>query len=82
MIYPPSTCPNPNVALFQNNSASFASNVTGVSVGYNLTSLILSSCVIPNQDYLVSARIRIDKVDGTSNGSPTHVLSMEHLVHD
>ena len=74
MVYPPSTCTNPNVTLFQNNSASFASNVTGVSVGYNLTSLILSSCVISNQDYLVNARIRIDKADGTSNGSPTLCL--------
>jgi len=37
----------------------------------DLTRLMSSSCLIPNQDYLLSARIRIDKADGTSSGSPT-----------
>jgi len=37
----------------------------------DLTRLVSSSCVIPNQDYLLTARVRIDKADGSSNGSPT-----------
>ena len=37
----------------------------------DLTRLMSASCLVPNQDYLLTARIRIDKADGTSNGSPT-----------
>jgi len=71
MVYPPAQCSNQGLTLFQNSSAMFSWNVTGVGVGYNLTALLLSSCVIPSQDYVLSARLRIDKADGTSNGSLT-----------
>jgi len=37
----------------------------------DLTRLISASCLIPNQDYLLTARIRLDKADGTGNGTPT-----------
>ena len=37
----------------------------------DLTRLISSSCVIPNQDYLFTARIRLDKADGSGYGNLT-----------
>jgi len=37
----------------------------------DLTRLMSSSCLIPDQDYLLTARIRLDKADGTGNGTPT-----------
>jgi len=37
----------------------------------DLTRLMSSSCLIPNQDYLLTARIRLDKADGTGHGTPT-----------
>jgi hypothetical protein len=37
----------------------------------DLTRFISSSCIIPNQDYLLTVSIRLDKADGTGNGTPT-----------
>jgi hypothetical protein len=69
-VYPPVQCPSPSLILYQNSSASFPWNLTGTATGYNLTTILQSSCIIPNQDYLLSARLKIDMIQGSNLTSP------------
>ncbi len=45
---------------------------------YDMSPLFVSECLIPDQTYLLSIKIKLDRQDGTKNGEPTTCANTTH----